>query len=97
MRDKVICQQLIPNLWSIHHEQRSTLHAGFSPEVKEAADPDLNGQLTKKYLEPDVRNAWYLQGMSNDQLQNIQKFYNERSGGAVMPRLRSHEGLIRLT
>ena len=69
--------------WHGIYEVAKIFYTEFLPEVKEAAGPDLYGELTKKYLEPDVRNAWYLQGMSKEQLQNIQKFYNERYGGTI--------------
>ncbi len=51
--------------------------------MKEQAGPELYAELTKKYLEPDVRNAWYLKGMSKEQLRSIQNFYNQRYGGST--------------
>ncbi len=42
-----------------------------------------NATRTKKYIEPDVRNARYLHGISKEQLQNIQQFYKERYGGTT--------------
>jgi hypothetical protein len=30
-----------------------------------------------------VRHEWYIKGMSKEQLEKIQKFYNERYGGAT--------------
>lgn len=69
--------------WHGIYEVSKTFYTEFLPEVKEQAGPELYAELTKKYLEPDVRNAWYLKGMSKEQLQNIQQFYNERYGGST--------------
>jgi len=69
--------------WHGIYEVAKSFYTEFLPEVKNQAGPELYNELTKKYLEPDVRNAWYLKGMSKEQLQNIQKFYNERYGGTT--------------
>lgn len=69
--------------WHGIYEVAKTFYTEFLPEVKESAGTELYNELTKKYLEPDVRNAWYLKGMSKEQLQSIQIFYNQRYGGTT--------------
>lgn len=69
--------------WHGIYEVAKSFYTEFLPEVKESAGPELYSELTKKYLEPDVRNAWYLKGMSKEQLQSIQTFYNQRYGGTT--------------
>jgi hypothetical protein len=34
--------------------------------------------MVKKYLESDMRHEWYTRGMTKEQLEKIQNFYNER-------------------
>lgn len=68
--------------WHGIYEVAKNFYMEFLPEVKEAAGEEMYNELTGKYLEPDVRNAWYLKGISKDQLRNIQNFYDERYGGA---------------
>ena len=48
--------------------------------VKRIAPPEVYTELTKKYLEPDVRHEWYLKGMSKEQLYKIRKDYEGRYG-----------------
>ena len=42
--------------------------------------PELYAELTKKYLEPDIRHQWYIKGMSKEQLEKIRKYSEERYG-----------------
>jgi len=53
----------------------------FMPEVRTVAGPKLYNELVKKYLEPDVRHQWFIQGMSKEQIDKIRKYYEERYGG----------------
>ncbi len=66
--------------WHGMYDVSKNFYTEFLPEVKRVAGPDLYAELTKKYLEPDVRHEWFLKGMSKEQLQKIQKFYEERYG-----------------
>src|SRR5208337_978155 len=68
--------------WHGIYDVAKNFYSEFLPEVKNVAGPELYGELTKKYLEPDVRHEWYLKGMSKEQLEKIKKFYEERYGGA---------------
>lgn len=68
--------------WHGIYDVAKNFYTEFLPEVKNVAGPELYSELTKKYLEPDVRHEWYLKGMSKEQLDKIKKFYEERYGGA---------------
>ncbi len=68
--------------WHGIYDVAKNFYSEFLPEVKNVAGPELYNELTKKYLEPDVRHEWYLKGMSKEQLEKIKKFYDERYGGA---------------
>ncbi|HEX9021013.1 MAG TPA: multiheme c-type cytochrome [Nitrospirota bacterium] len=66
--------------WHGIYDVAKTFYTEFLPEVKAVAGPELYAELTKKYLEPDVRHEWYLKGMSKEQLEKIKKFNEERYG-----------------
>jgi hydroxylamine dehydrogenase len=67
--------------WHGMYEVAKVFYTEFMPEVQRVAGPELYNELVKKYLEPDVRHEWFIKGMSKEQLEKIQKFYNERYGG----------------
>ena len=67
--------------WHGIYDVAKNFYTEFLPEVKNIAGPELYGELTKKYLEPDLRHDWYLKGMSKEQLEKIKKFYEKRYGG----------------
>ncbi len=69
--------------WHGIYDVAKNFYTEFLPEVKTAAGPELYNEIVKKYLESDVRHEWYTKGMSKEQLEKIQKFYNERYGGAT--------------
>ncbi len=69
--------------WHGIYDVAKNFYSEFLPEVKNVAGPELYGELTNKYLEPDVRHEWYLKGMSKEQLEKIKKFYEQRYGGAT--------------
>jgi len=69
--------------WHGIYEVAKNFYTEFLPEVKETAGPDLYNELAKKYIEPNERHDWYLKGISKEELQKIQKFYNERYGGST--------------
>jgi hypothetical protein len=69
--------------WHGIYDVAKNFYTEFLPEVKNAAGPELYNEIVKKYLESDVRHEWYTKGMSKEQLEKIQKFYNERYGGAT--------------
>lgn len=66
--------------WHGLYEVAKNFYDEFLPEVKHIAGKELYEQLTKKYLETDIRHEWYLKGMSKEQLEKIRKFYKERYG-----------------
>ncbi len=69
--------------WHGIYDVAKNFYTEFLPEVKSVAGPELYNEIVKKYLESDVRHEWYTKGMSKEQLEKIQKFYNERYGGAT--------------
>lgn len=69
--------------WHGIYDVAKNFYTEFLPEVKQVAGPELFKEIEKKYLESDVRHEWYIKGMSKEQLDKIQKFYNERYGGAT--------------
>jgi len=69
--------------WHGIYEVSKNFYTEFLPQVKEAAGPELYNEIVKKYIEPNERHDWYIKGISKEQLENIQKFYNERYGGTT--------------
>jgi hypothetical protein len=69
--------------WHGIYDVAKNFYTEFLPEVKQVAGPELWSEIEKKYLESDVRHEWYIKGMSKEELEKIQKFYNERYGGAT--------------
>jgi hypothetical protein len=69
--------------WHGIYDVARNFYTEFLPEVKKVAGPELYSEIEKKYLESDVQHEWYIKGMSKEQLEKIQKFYNERYGGAT--------------
>ncbi len=69
--------------WHGIYDVAKNFYTEFLPEVKQVAGPELYAEIEKKYLESDVRHEWYIKGMSKEQLEKIQKFYNERYGGTT--------------
>ncbi len=67
--------------WHGIYDVAKNFYTEFLPEVKRVAGPELYAEIEKKYLESDVRHEWYVKGMTKEQLEKIQKFYNERYGG----------------
>ena len=69
--------------WHGLYEVAKHFYTEFMPEVQRAAGPELYKEIVKKHLDSDVRHQWFTKGMSKEQLDNIQKFYKERYGGAT--------------
>ena len=69
--------------WHGIYDVAKNFYTEFLPEVKRVAGPELYAEIEKKYIESDVRHEWYVKGMTKEQLDKIQKFYNERYGGAT--------------
>ena len=66
--------------WHGIYEVAKHFYTAYLPEVKAAAGPELYAELTKRYLEPDIRHQWYLKGMSKEELEKIRKYTEERYG-----------------
>ncbi len=69
--------------WLGIYEVAKNFYSEFLPEVRNVAGPDLYNELVKKYIGSDIRHEWYIKGMSKEQLEKINKFYEERYGGAA--------------
>jgi hydroxylamine dehydrogenase len=69
--------------WHGIYDVAKNFYTEFLPEVKNVAGPELYSEIEKKYLESDVRHEWFIKGMTKEQLDKIQKFYNERYGGTT--------------
>jgi hypothetical protein len=64
--------------WHGIYEVAKHFYNEFLPEVKQIAGNKLYEEISKKYLESDIRHEWYTKGMSKEQLDKIQKFYKQR-------------------
>jgi hydroxylamine dehydrogenase len=71
--------------WHGIYDVAKNFYMEFMPEVKRVSGPKLYDQIVKKYLASDVRHEWYIKGMSKEELQKIQKFYEKRYGGKNNP------------
>jgi hydroxylamine dehydrogenase len=69
--------------WHGIYDVAKNFYTEFLPEVKRVAGPELYSEIEKKYIDSDVRHEWYIKGMTKEQLEKIQKFYNERYGGTT--------------
>jgi hydroxylamine dehydrogenase len=69
--------------WHGIYDVAKNFYGEFLTEVKHVAGPEMYGELSKKHLESDVRHEWYTKGMSKEQLEKIQKFYEKRYGEKV--------------
>jgi hydroxylamine dehydrogenase len=68
--------------WHGIYDVAKNFYTEFMPEVEKVAGPKLYKEIVKKHLESDVRHEWFTKGMTKEQLDKIQKFFNERYGGA---------------
>ena len=66
--------------WHGVYEVAKTFYLHFIPEVKEAAGEPLAMELLEKYVYSQPAHRWLKEGMSKDQLQQIQDFYKQRYG-----------------
>jgi hydroxylamine dehydrogenase len=66
--------------WHGLYEVAKNFYGEFLPEVKHIAGNELYEELSKKYLQSDIRHEWYIKGVSKEYLDNIRKFYQQRYG-----------------
>jgi hydroxylamine dehydrogenase len=71
--------------WHGIYDVAKNFYMEFMPEVRRVSGPKLYEQIVKKYLASDVRHEWYIKGMSKEELQKIQKFYEKRYGEKYNP------------
>jgi hypothetical protein len=66
--------------WHGIYDVAKTFYLHFLPEVKEVAGEQLANQLLDKHVYSQPGHRWLKEGMSKDQLQQIQEFYRQRYG-----------------
>jgi hydroxylamine dehydrogenase len=66
--------------WHGIYEVAKTFYLQFIPEVKQVAGEPLASQLLDKYVFSQPGHKWLKEGMTKEQLQQIQEFYRERYG-----------------
>ena len=64
--------------WHGIYDVAKNFYLHFIPEVKEAAGEQLGKELIDKYVYSQPGHRWLKEGMSKDQLQQIQEFYRQR-------------------
>jgi len=66
--------------WHGMYDVAKTFYFRFLPEVRQVAGEPLATQLLDKYVFSQPGHKWLKEGMTKDQLQKIQEFYQERYG-----------------
>jgi hypothetical protein len=66
--------------WHGIYEVAQSFYFHFIPEVKEVAGEPLASQLLDKYVFSRPEHKWLKEGMTKEQLQQIQDFYRRRYG-----------------
>jgi len=64
--------------WHGMYEVAKHFYTEFLPEVERVAGKDLYRHLIECYLKPDVRHAWFFEGMSKEQVEKVRTFYEQR-------------------
>ncbi|MGC1706904.1 MAG: multiheme c-type cytochrome [Pseudolabrys sp.] len=72
--------------WHGIYDVAKNFYLHFIPEVKEAAGEQLGKELIDKYVYSQPGHRWLKEGMSKDQLQQIQEFYRQRYGEQNEPK-----------
>jgi len=67
--------------WHGLYEVAKHFYNDFLPEVEEVLGKRQTVPFFEKYLYSDPRHRWYKEGMSKQQLQQLNQFYDERYGG----------------
>jgi hypothetical protein len=66
--------------WHGIYEVAKTFYLQFIPEMKQVAGEPLATQLLDKYVFSQPGHRWLKEGMTKEQLQQIQEFYRQRYG-----------------
>lgn len=66
--------------WHGMYDVAQTFYQRFIPEVKAIAGEPFATQLLEKHVYSQPGHRWLKEGMTKDQLQNIQDFYRQRYG-----------------
>ncbi len=64
--------------WHGVYEVAKRFYEEFIPQVKEVAGPEVSKELLDKYVFSQEGHLWYRDGMSQDSLERVRKFYRER-------------------
>jgi hydroxylamine dehydrogenase len=66
--------------WHGIYDVAKNFYTHFIPEVKQVAGEPLATQLLEKYVYSQPGHKWVKEGMTKEQLQQIQEFYRQRYG-----------------
>ncbi|HJT20832.1 MAG TPA: multiheme c-type cytochrome [Nitrospira sp.] len=69
--------------WHGMYDVAQTFYQQFLPEVKAVAGEPLASQLLEKHVYAHPAHKWLKEGMTKDQLKNIQEYYRQRYGEAA--------------
>jgi len=72
--------------WHGIYEVAKTFYLEFLPEVKQVAGEPMATQLLDKYVYSQPGHKWLKEGMSKEQLRQIQQFYRQRYGAENEPK-----------
>lgn len=72
--------------WHGMYEVSKTFYLHFIPEVRQVAGEPLATQLLDRYVFSQPGHRWLKEGMTKEQLQEIQNFYRDRYGEQNEPK-----------
>ncbi len=67
--------------WHGLYEVAKHFYSEFIPEVEHLLGKKKALPFLEKHVFSDPRHRWYKEGMSKEELEKLNKFYNERYGG----------------
>jgi mono/diheme cytochrome c family protein len=67
--------------WHGLYEVAKHFYSHFLPEVEHILGPSKAKPFLEKHVFSDPRHRWYKEGMSKEELEKLNKFYDQRYGG----------------
>ncbi len=67
--------------WHGMYEVAKHFYSHFLPEVEHILGPSKAKPFLEKHVFSDPRHRWYKEGMSKEELEKLNKFYDQRYGG----------------
>ena len=67
--------------WHGMYEVAKHFYSQFLPEVEHILGPSKAKPFLEKHVFSDPRHRWYKEGMSKEELEKLNKFYDQRYGG----------------